>query len=256
MDNQADSLLRCYVCGSEHRKTGKRLPRGWKRSDEQHICGSCWSTSRVLRTVTMPVAEPIDVSWEQPERLLTMLGHAPYAKELHTSRDSQMSALRIIPITLSEANDFVRQFHRHHAPVVGHRWSIGVIRDGTLCGVAICGRPKARLLPQATLLEINRLATDGTKNACSKLYAACARIARLMGFHHIETAILESEPGTSLRAAGYEFRRMTAGGDWNRPSRAGRRTDQPTCRKQIWGKCLWDGHAQTIASVPMRKGGR
>ena len=94
------------------------------------------------------------------------------------------------------------------------------------------------MLPKGTLLEINRLATDGTKNACSKLYGTCAAIAKLMGFADIETAILESESGVSLRAAGFEFRRMTDGGDWNRPSRGGRRIDQPMEPKQIWGKAL------------------
>lgn len=108
-----------------------------------------------------------------------------------------MSDLRIVPITLEEANAFVRQFHRHHAPVVGHRWSIGLCNGTGLCGVAICGRPKARMLPKGSLLEINRLATDGTKNACSKLYGTCAAIAKLMGFSDIETAILESESGVS-----------------------------------------------------------
>jgi len=70
MPNQPDSPLRCHVCGSERKKTGKRLPRGWKRTDEQYICGSCWSASRVLRAVTMPVVEPIDVSWEQLDKVL------------------------------------------------------------------------------------------------------------------------------------------------------------------------------------------
>lgn len=146
--------------------------------------------------------------------------------------------LRIVPMTLATANAFVLQYHRHHAPTVGHRWSIGVCGPTRLHGVAICGRPKARELDQVSLLEINRLATDGTRNACSKLYGACASIARLMGFAEIETAILESEPGTSLKAAGYQFRRMTKGGDWNTPARRGRRTDQPMEPKQIWGKNL------------------
>lgn len=146
--------------------------------------------------------------------------------------------LRIVPVTLREANAFVLAHHRHHAPVVGARWSIGVSNGSELCGVAICGRPKARMLPQDTLLEINRVATNGSKNACSKLYGTCASIAKLMGFTNIETAILESENGTSLRAAGFVFRRMTEGGDWNRASRGGRRIDQPMCKKQIWGKRL------------------
>lgn len=146
--------------------------------------------------------------------------------------------MRIVPTTLAQANDFVRRFHRHHAPVISHRWSLGVAEGERLCGVAICGRPRARMLPQYSLLEINRVATDGTKNACSKLYGACAAIAKLMGFDDIETAILAEEPGTSLKAAGYEFRRVSRGGYWNRPSRGGRRTDQPAGAKQIWGKRL------------------
>lgn len=147
-------------------------------------------------------------------------------------------ALRIIPITLAEANDFVRQHHRHHAPTVGHRWSIGLANESGLCGVAICGRPVARALPQYRLLEVNRLATDGTLNACSKLYGTCAAIAKLMGFDAIETSILESEPGTSLRAAGWQMRRVIKGRDWNCPSRGGRRIDQPMCDKHVYGRDL------------------
>lgn len=32
--------------------------------------------------------------------------------------------LEIVPITLAEANAFVEQHHRHHKPVVGHKFSI------------------------------------------------------------------------------------------------------------------------------------
>ena len=146
--------------------------------------------------------------------------------------------LRICPVTLDQANEFVKQYHRHHGTTVGHRWSIGVAVDGVLVGVAICGRPVARAVPQYSVIEINRLATDGTKNACSKLYGTCAKIAKLMGFHDIETTILDSEPGTSLRAAGFVFRRKIKGRDWNCPSRGGRRIDQPMCDKQVYGKAL------------------
>lgn len=150
--------------------------------------------------------------------------------------------LRIVPMILAEANDFVDRYHRHHAPVVSHRWSIGVGIDGpdwfALAGVAICGRPKARALPQYAMIEVNRLATGGVPNACSKLYAACARIATQMGFEEIETSILDNEPGTSLKAAGWQFRRTIKGRDWNCPSRGNRRTDQPMCDKQVYGKQL------------------
>ena len=150
-----------------------------------------------------------------------------------------MLPLRIVPLTLEQANEVVKKWHRHHAPTVSHRWSIGIVNsDGTLVGAAICGRPKARALPQYAMLEVNRLATDGTKNACSKLYGACASIAKLMGYAEIETSILETEPGISLRAASWEFRRIIKGRDWNCPSRGGRRTDQPMCDKQVWGRVL------------------
>jgi hypothetical protein len=146
--------------------------------------------------------------------------------------------LRIIPLTLRQANDLVTALHRHHKPVVGHRFSIGVEEDGVLHGAAIVGRPTGRENPQYDWAEITRLVTDGRKNACSILYAACARISREMGFKRIQTFILEEESGTSLKAAGWKFEHKTNGGDWNCPSRGGRRVDQPQQPKQRWAKEL------------------
>jgi hypothetical protein len=117
-----------------------------------------------------------------------------------------------------------------------------VVIDGegwiAMAGVAICGRPVARALPQYTSIEVNRLATGGVPNACSKLYAACARIAKQMGFDEIETSILETESGTSLKAAGWQLRRTIKGRDWNTPARGGRRIDQPMCDKKVYGRHL------------------
>lgn len=147
--------------------------------------------------------------------------------------------MRIIPLTLKQANALVLSLHRHHKPVVGHRFSIGVEDDsGALCGAAIVGRPTGRKNPQYTWAEVTRLVTNGTKNACSILYAACARIAREMGFVRIQTFILQEETGVSLKAAGWVFERISEGGNWNVPSRAGRRTDQPQQPKQRWKKEL------------------
>ena len=80
--------------------------------------------------------------------------------------------LTLTPINLKTANAFVQQYHRHHKPTRGHKFSIGVSDSGSLVGVAICGRPVARRLDDGYTLEINRLCTDGTPNACSILYAA------------------------------------------------------------------------------------
>lgn len=145
--------------------------------------------------------------------------------------------LTIVPLTLKQANSYVAEFHRHHKPVQGHRFSIGVQDEtGTLVGAAIVGRPVARNTPQYEVAEVVRLVTNGTKNACSKLYSSCARICKEMGFTKIQTFILDNEPGTSLLASGWNFDRMSGGGDWNRPSRNGRRVDQPLQEKQLWCK--------------------
>lgn len=149
-----------------------------------------------------------------------------------------MAGLRIVPLTLKQANDLVASLHRHHKPVQGHRWSIGVEADGKLVGAAIVGRPVARGCATYTCAEVTRLVTDGTKNACSIMYSACARIAREMGFDRIQTYILDDEPGTSLIAAGWQYELTTAGGDWNASKQyAGkRRTDQPQCPKRRFAK--------------------
>lgn len=130
--------------------------------------------------------------------------------------------------------------HRHHKPARGHRFSIGCEVNGKIVGAAITGRPVSRGCDPYAVAEVTRLVTDGTKNACSFLYAVSARVAKEMGFKKIQTYILEDEPGTSLKAAGWDFEEMTAGGDWNNSKRyAGtRRTDQPMCKKQRWGKVL------------------
>ena len=59
--------------------------------------------------------------------------------------------------------------------------------------------PVSRYLDDGHTLEVNRLCTDGTKNACSFLYAAAWRAARAMGYRKIVTYILDTESGASLR---------------------------------------------------------
>lgn len=145
--------------------------------------------------------------------------------------------MNVVPLSVNQANDLVAQLHRHHFPVVSHRFSIGCVDGERLCGAAIVGRPVARGCDPYDVAEVNRLVTDGTKNACSFLYGAAARICRNMGFWKIQTYILESEPGTSLIAAGWEFEAFTTGGYWNH-SAGPRRTDQPMCRKARWSKIL------------------
>ena len=158
--------------------------------------------------------------------------------------------IRIVPVELAEANAMVAALHRHHQPSQGHRFSIGVIDDdGTLHGAAIIGRPVARLAgsPRA-VLEVVRLVTDGTPNACSMLYAAAARAGKAMGFERIQTYILDTELGTSLKASGWAFDGQAGGGQWKHTDGKPRRTDQPTGLKGRWSKAL--NPEQPIVSLP------
>lgn len=161
--------------------------------------------------------------------------------------------LKLIPLTLSEANELIARLHRHHKPVIGHRFTIGAEVEGEVVGAAVTGRPVARNTDQSRIAEVTRLVTNGARHVCSKLYSACARAAEAMGYERIQTFILDSEPGTSLKASGwYRIKTngdrcecedgcnlcMTRSEGWNRPSRGGRRTDQPTVSKQRWGRKL------------------
>lgn len=150
-----------------------------------------------------------------------------------------MPHLRVVPLALKQANEAVLRFHRHHKPVVGHRFSIGAMDGDRLVGALIAGRPVARCTDQQNILEVSRLATDGTRNACSILYAAAARAADALGFQSIQTFILETEPGTSLKASGWRMDGVTNGGEWTgTPSRGERQHAHPTCVKQRWVKDL------------------
>ena len=153
--------------------------------------------------------------------------------------------LRVIPITLASAKAFIGKEHRHHAPPVGHKFSIGAASNGKLVGVVVVGHPVARMSARDELCcEVTRLATDGTKNACSLLYAAAARCAAAMGYTRIQTFILGSEPGTSLRASGWTCEGEAGGGQWKHTSipvdlfGKQNREDQPTEAKTRWAKTL------------------
>ena len=122
--------------------------------------------------------------------------------------------MKLISVSLSEANTFVAEHHRHHKPVVGHKFSLGCEKDGKLVGVAIVGRPVSRYLDDGKTLEVNRLCTTGEKNVCSFLYGAAARAARALGYERIITYTLDSEPGVSLKAAGWECTGPAGGMCW------------------------------------------
>ena len=128
--------------------------------------------------------------------------------------------MELQPITLKEAMRFVDLHHRHHKAPQGGLFAIGLEENGGVIGVAIVGRPVARMLDNGYTAEITRLCVlDGFPNACSMLYSACWRAARAMGYHRLITYILKSESGSSLYAANFRLVGECGGGTWNRTSR-------------------------------------
>lgn len=114
--------------------------------------------------------------------------------------------MTIVPCTLAEANAFVKQHHRHHAPIPGgfSWWCCAAVKESQVAGVAIAGRPTNRNNDDGQTIEVLRVATDGTFNAPSMLLGACAKAARSIGARRIITYTLSEETGASLRGAGWQ----------------------------------------------------
>lgn len=142
--------------------------------------------------------------------------------------------IEIVPMTLGEAIAFVASHHRHHEPPQGGLFAIGVSVDAAIVGVVIVGRPVARMIAADDYTaEVTRLCTDGSRNACSALYAAAWRACRAMGYRRLITYTLPSEGGASLRAAGWTLIGEAGGGSWSRRTRP-RVDTHPTQVKLRW----------------------
>lgn len=145
--------------------------------------------------------------------------------------------MKIAPITFREASAYINQHHRHHGATIGCKFCISVVDDsGQLHGVAVCGRPVSRYLDDGFTLEINRVCTDGTRNACSMLYGASCRIAKAMGYRKVITYTLESETGASLKASNFVLEGTAGGTHWTGARNRGQ--DIPHEMKKKWVRVL------------------
>lgn len=148
--------------------------------------------------------------------------------------------MNLRPITLREANEFIHNFHRHNGPVRGGKFAIGLDHpEHGLIGVAIVGRTTARMLHDDYTAEVTRLCVrfngETVKGCCSKLYAASWRAWRAMGGRRLVTYTLQSEPGTSLRGAGWRTVAEVPSANWSRAKRP--REWQPIMGQQ---KLRWE----------------
>ena len=130
-------------------------------------------------------------------------------------------SLHLAPVRFRNAAAFVAMWHRHHQPPVGMVFAVGAADEaGVLHGVAIVGRPVARLFDNGQTLEVTRTATDGTRNCNSLLYGAAWRAAKALGYTRLITYTQAGETGASLRAAGWRvIAERPAHPGWDRPSR-------------------------------------
>ena len=147
-----------------------------------------------------------------------------------------MSDLQIVPVSFTAACEFVEQWHRHHSPPVGHKFSLGVADGkGVLRGVAIVGRPVSRHFDNGQTLEVNRTATDGTPHVNSMLYGAAWRAARALGYRRLITYTQAEEPGASLRAAGWRVvAERPARPGWTTPSRPRDPRGTENVQRYLW----------------------
>lgn len=116
--------------------------------------------------------------------------------------------MKLVPVRIREANAFVEQFHRHSRPTRGGLFAMGVSEDDTgMTGVAIVGRPVARMLDDGYTAEVLRLCTrpEAGRGACSFLYARAWRAWQALGGTRMVTYTLQVESGASLRGAGWKI---------------------------------------------------
>lgn len=161
-------------------------------------------------------------------------------------------SLVVCPLAFPVACSVIDSLHRHHRRLQGHKFSLGVATlDGAVVGAAIVGRPVARALDDGLTLEVTRLATDGTRNACSLLYGAAWRAAKACGYHRIITYTQEGEGGASLRAAGWRVvaRRPPRAG-WDAPGRPRRALGTEGVPRLLWENSSRDWRVALPGSAP------
>jgi len=156
---------------------------------------------------------------------------------------------KIIPVSLKEANRFVEAFHRHCKKIVCHKFSLGLVFNENIIGVAIVGRPVSRALDNGFNVEINRVCIlPGYKNANSLFYARIKKICQLMGYQKIITyTILDEESGSSLRAINARVDIITKSYD---PSDVGKRVFNELYRKP---KIRWELNSKVVLKEDLDK---
>lgn len=146
----------------------------------------------------------------------------------------------------AEVRAFIGEHHEHNEPPRGWRFGAGIRNGGRLIGVVSVGRAVARAYKPAEVVEANRVCIrrdiprELAWNACSMLYGWAAREAKKRGFRRIISYTLQSEPGTSLIAAGFkpEAKLPARRRGWDAPGRPRDSSRTPNEAKIRWAREL------------------
>jgi len=147
-------------------------------------------------------------------------------------------SLHLVPVKWPTVVDGVKRWYRHSQPPLGDLGiRVGVAdQDQVLHGVGCVGRPVARAYDDGLTVEVTRVATDGTRNACSMIYGALVRAALALGYTRVITYTQEGESSASLRGAGWKVvAQRPARGGWDTPARP--RDDR---RYESVARTLWE----------------
>ena len=74
--NGSTGEMLCSVCGrivKAKKPASRRLPKGWKNHQERLYCGACLRKNFILRAVTLPVAGPLDGTWDELNAILRIM---------------------------------------------------------------------------------------------------------------------------------------------------------------------------------------
>lgn len=142
----------------------------------------------------------------------------------------------MVPITVKQALRYVKQWHRHLPNLQGGLFAAAISNGSEIVGVGIAGNP-AREWQGSGRVVITRVAVHETPNGCSMIYGALSRAAKALGYREVWTYTLPEEPGTSLRAAGFEDMGLTKGEEYDRPSRSRKPAVRPDPKRR-WRRRL------------------
>lgn len=78
------------------------------------------------------------------------------------------------------------------------------------------------------------------------LYGAACRAAKAMGYRKVITYILQSEPGTSLKASGFYCEGIAGGLAWNGERRPKQENQYPHEMKTRWVRMIKEGQRYGI----------